>query len=115
MLMYFIRYIKSFFYPQLPTITENPVTYLTSKLSSDDNNTIYIRRGTLFYNVCPPTYDKKINVNRDMSKITLDNNISNIRSLIYDEDRPVWPKFTGTQPCERWTTPCLLYFSEFAK
>ena len=110
MFIYFIRWIKSFFYTPLPTITENPITYLQYKLTPG-NNTLYIRRGSLFYNICPPAYDAKIQVSDNMSDVELDNNIVNIRSLIYDSDRPVWPKFKGRQPIERWTTPCLLYFS----
>lgn len=110
MLFNFINWIFSWWNKPQLLITEDPVIYLKNKLQSDGHNTMYIRKGTLYYNMCPPIYDIKINVNHNMSNIIIDNNIANVRSIIYDDERPVWPIFTGIQPNERWSTHYLLYF-----
>jgi hypothetical protein len=115
MLFNFIKWVFSWWQPTQLSITENPTTYLISKLEKpSEMKSLYLRKGTLYYNLCPPAYDAKIQVDQDMSNITLDNNISCIRWIVYDDERPIWPKFIGEQPRERWSTSYLLYLSQLS-
>jgi hypothetical protein len=114
MLFNFINWIFSWWRAPQLLLTEDPLTYLASKLESDGNEIMYIRKGVLYYGIVPPAYNACIKVDYNMSDIIIDNNIANVRSLVYDGIRPVWPTFTGSQPTERWTTPFLLYFVELS-
>ena len=113
MLFNFINWLFSWFSPTQLLITENPTTYLINKLGKpfELRSQLFVRKGTLYYGVVPPLYDAKVYVDQDMSDIVIDNNIANIRYLVYDDEKPKWPKFIGYQPQERWTTSYLLYFS----
>jgi hypothetical protein len=93
------------------TITEDPIKYLSRELVNG-TNTLYVRKNNIFYNICPPNYDVKINVSNDMSNVTIDNNIANIRYLFYTGTMPIWPNFINGRPIIRWTSELLLYFSE---
>ena len=112
MVFNFISWIFSWWKTTPLTITEDPIKYLVRMLKSDGSELLYIRKGSLYYNICPPTYDICIHVHQDMSSIMIDNNIACVRSILHDTSMPNWPKFTGNQPSERWTTSCLLYFAE---
>ena len=112
MLINFMRWIISFVYTPQLTITEDPLKYLEYKLSRSYGRMMYVRKGALYFDIIPPTYDTCFPVSNDMRDIVIDNNIANIRSLIYEENKPGWPQFTGKKPIERWSTPCLLYYSE---
>lgn len=109
-----LTWIASFFRPRQLLLKESPESYLDRVLSSvKGKNILYYNEGSLYYEVHPFAYTKKYYVKHDMSAVTIDNSIAEIKLLFYKDDEPQWPRFIkNDHPDVYWTDPLMIFMEE---